>query len=366
VRLGDAVECPVQPDPCLRAVCQPATGECVTEVAPDGGGCDDGRVCTIGDRCVSGVCRGEDAPCDDNNPCSSEECMEEQGGCVYAWMPGCCASDAECEDFDECTIGHCSGGACTWEPIPGCGGCTSAQECDDGRPCTVDTCNTASGDCAHQQANVGAACEPLGSNGAAVGLCDAVGECTPFARQVWGEAGDGEWGGGISALWQPASGGTMWAAGWRNAGPRQEFPGYPLIFLIEGERLVEVAYTSDEVGPFTDMAAAVAVGPGGTAMLSGRAWERVRFDGLQGIPRRLAGYRSADGDLGGWYIVDEIGLVWACLGDFTIPIGLPITCLEQDAPGPFGDSGPIVGTLTLSGGLPARVTANVWYLATDG
>ncbi|NMO19987.1 hypothetical protein HPC49_20710 [Pyxidicoccus fallax] len=44
-------------DPCTAERWE--SGQCVYPAAPDGTGCDDREACTAGDRCVSGVCRGE-------------------------------------------------------------------------------------------------------------------------------------------------------------------------------------------------------------------------------------------------------------------------------------------------------------------
>jgi hypothetical protein len=365
-RRNDSVVCPALPDPCKRNVCLPQTGACATQNAPDGADCDDGRVCTWGDRCEGGTCRGEDAPCDDGNPCTWEQCVEESGGCAYSWTPGCCRTPADCQDFDECTEDRCSAGQCSWATIPNCGGCGSVADCDDGDPCTIDVCVPATGECTHQQANLGAACEPLVVGADAFGgMCDAAGACVPFTRQLWGaSATSPEWGSGIHALWRGTGDSLVWAAGWRNAMPSQGDPGRPLILRIEDGVMTGVAYAPDDTGAFTDISGTLAVGPGGAALFDRGTWDAVLVQNVpDGVMRRLVGQRSSDGSLGGWYVVDEVGGVWYC--SYFSLLFLTVNC-EPDAQwAQLADAGPIVGAIDLRP-LPSSLPANVWYLANDG
>jgi hypothetical protein len=55
--VGGAVEC-AAPGPCQAASCDSATGACTLTNVPDGTGCDDGVVCTVGDQCLNGMCAG--------------------------------------------------------------------------------------------------------------------------------------------------------------------------------------------------------------------------------------------------------------------------------------------------------------------
>ena len=43
--------------------------------------CDDGKVCTTNDICVSGVCTGEDNQCFDGDPCTFDQCGVD--GCIH-------------------------------------------------------------------------------------------------------------------------------------------------------------------------------------------------------------------------------------------------------------------------------------------
>ena len=91
--------------------------------------------------------------CDDDNPCTEDACIGEEG-CQHTSL-----TEGECVDGDACTIGdHCQEGQCVGLPIAcddsnvctddvcdGLGGCTiefNQASCDDGDPCTVaDQCS---------------------------------------------------------------------------------------------------------------------------------------------------------------------------------------------------------------------------------
>ncbi len=91
----------------------------------EGAACDDGDLCTLGDRCVEGQCLPT-APlvCDDDNVCTDDTCRAEVG-CVHL------SNLAFCDDGDPCTAGdRCTSGICR----PG------GETCDDGNPCTRDAC----------------------------------------------------------------------------------------------------------------------------------------------------------------------------------------------------------------------------------
>jgi len=111
-------------DPCTGDRCDPVTGTCQAVWTKEP--CDDGEVCTEGDRCRLGLCEpGPWSGCDDGNPCTDDACVSEIG-CTHA------ANQAPCDDGDPCTEGdRCREGRCR----PG-----SPVRCDDGNACTTDTC----------------------------------------------------------------------------------------------------------------------------------------------------------------------------------------------------------------------------------
>ena len=153
----------------------------------DGVACNDQDPCTINDQCTAGVCAGAPVDCNDQVPCTNDQCIG--GVCDNSIVPGFCiiagvcytdgspnpqdgcqscqsASNAvgwtagnTCDDGNPCTTNDTClpGGGCTGTPVvcpddgnpctlETCvsGTCTTAQSsgtCDDGNPCTVgDTC----------------------------------------------------------------------------------------------------------------------------------------------------------------------------------------------------------------------------------
>jgi hypothetical protein len=143
-------------------------------VDPDCNGelCSDGRGCTTGERCSNSGCDGgQPVTCVPGaNVCASSSgvCLEPDGGCLYAPLPG----DAGCSDGLACTLGDaCDGdGGCTGTslrlcdaPPSGCyaptgtcdealdGGCrytvVAGLGCDDQNACTRDEACLLSGAC---------------------------------------------------------------------------------------------------------------------------------------------------------------------------------------------------------------------------
>lgn len=114
------------------------------------GECDDGNPCTQGDECVTGECKGYPADCNDDNPCTIDSC-DPKIGCVHTPDP----KATTCDDHSVCTVNdHCEQGKCVGIPIT-CNDnnpCTKDQcdpkkgclyqefegQCDDGELCTTD------------------------------------------------------------------------------------------------------------------------------------------------------------------------------------------------------------------------------------
>ena len=111
-------------NPCTADSCDQGVG-CLHELLE--GPCNDGNYCTIGESCQLGACvGGMQVNCADNNPCTTEECIPEEG-CVYEMIDGLCS------DGDECTQGdHCAGGACVFDEW---------LICEDDNSCTNDQCD---------------------------------------------------------------------------------------------------------------------------------------------------------------------------------------------------------------------------------
>ncbi|HEX4824348.1 MAG TPA: hypothetical protein VFV19_08550 [Candidatus Polarisedimenticolaceae bacterium] len=151
---------------------QPTTATALTVVpspcasGPDGTPCDDGNACTVGDTCSSGVCSGG-APvvCAPLDQChSAGSCNPVSGTCSNPNRPDGtpCDDSRLCTTADVCVSGACSGTPVVCSPIDAChdagtcnaatGSCSTPAKpdgtpCDDGNSCTAgDQCT--SGTCA--------------------------------------------------------------------------------------------------------------------------------------------------------------------------------------------------------------------------
>lgn len=83
--------------------------------------CDDGKVCTTNDVCVSGICTGQDNQCFDGDPCTFDQCQDD--GCTHPTtfneIDGYCDAKVTCNNHEDCQrrfINHpdieCRDGTC--------------------------------------------------------------------------------------------------------------------------------------------------------------------------------------------------------------------------------------------------------------
>ncbi len=110
---------------CTVDSCLPGTG-CVNDPYANGTSCSDGDKCNGLETCQSGSCvSGSPPSCDDQNPCTYENC-DPSAGCVHSPI----------EDGRSCDVGRCGAGVCQ------AGVCSAGGValCDDGNPCTEDYC----------------------------------------------------------------------------------------------------------------------------------------------------------------------------------------------------------------------------------
>jgi len=110
-------------NPCTDDFCVPLAGcSHANNKAP----CEDGNVCTLGDKCLGGLCNpGAAMSCDDGNVCTDDAC-DLVKGCIHS------NNKSLCDDQNACTTGDvCAGGVCLGK---------GSLDCDDGNPCTKDTC----------------------------------------------------------------------------------------------------------------------------------------------------------------------------------------------------------------------------------
>ena len=135
---GDYVNLCEDENDCTDDKCMGEEG-CVNEVL-ETGDCNDGDPCTVADHCVEGACSGDPVECDDENPCTDNLCTAT-GGCEYPPIAG------ECDDEDPCTLGdHCIEGQCVGEAVD-CQ-CNANEDCaqlEDGDICNGTlVCDTGS------------------------------------------------------------------------------------------------------------------------------------------------------------------------------------------------------------------------------
>ena len=197
---GNPVGCNDQ-NPCTADSCDPNSGECVNALADDGSACDDGNACTLGESCWDGACvPASNADCNDDNPCTADAC-DAGTGCQNPTVDG-----GPCEDGDECTVGdeclagvcfagqnaQCDdGNPCTDDLCTETGGCKNVsvfKPCDDGDACTTgDVCTEGvcqglgALDCNDNEPCTNDSCDSAaGCNNAATagGACDDGNECT--------------------------------------------------------------------------------------------------------------------------------------------------------------------------------------------
>ncbi len=147
-------------------ICRADAGGCtdpVECVAGDDARCDDGQPCTT-DRCNADLGRCENVPddtvCNDDLFCNGNEICVAFRGCVLDRATACddgvfCTLDRCNEDTDSCEHSPanvlCSddlfcNGAETCDPTAGC--TVAADPCDDGDVCTTNTCDEATNMCA--------------------------------------------------------------------------------------------------------------------------------------------------------------------------------------------------------------------------
>jgi len=152
-------------DPCTFDFCDPATGSCAHDAAPNvGKACDDANQCTAGDVCsADGACEGNGKLCSDGNSCTDDGCDPATGGCIYPPKPG-----GPCEDSDPCTgTGQCNAeGKCIAPPV----------DCSDFNDCTQDACDAA-GACVHAPVTEGQNCIFPSSEPGAQDICTPFGKC---------------------------------------------------------------------------------------------------------------------------------------------------------------------------------------------
>lgn len=108
-------------------ICLPDNSHVAWSMAPNGTACGLADLCLNEGTCTSGDCDALPKDCDDDNPCTDDFCLPEEG-CTHE------PNFDLCEDGDPCTLwDKCSAGECAPGPMP--------LDCDDDNPCTNDLCS---------------------------------------------------------------------------------------------------------------------------------------------------------------------------------------------------------------------------------
>jgi len=131
---GEPLNCD-DDNPCTIDNCTPASG-CSNDAVADGAACPDADLCNGDESCQSGICRaGSALDCDDHNPCTQDACSATIG-----------CENLPLEDGISCGGGVCGPSTCR------AGACEpdDASVCDDGDPCTSNSCDPDFG-CVYEQ-----------------------------------------------------------------------------------------------------------------------------------------------------------------------------------------------------------------------
>ncbi len=147
---GPTVNCD-DANPCTIDACEKSTTGCAHVASP--GPCDDGNSCSKNDVCGNGICAGVALVCDDSEPCTDDACDASGSGCVFTASAKSCDDGNVCTQGDKCGNKVCNSGAtkvctdgnaCTDDSCDQDSGCkftTNFNPCDDGNVCTVgDKC----------------------------------------------------------------------------------------------------------------------------------------------------------------------------------------------------------------------------------
>jgi hypothetical protein len=158
---------------CVAATGTCSTGTCQYAPRPNTTSCDDGKACTLNDKCDGGGQCASGTPRVCNMPpgqcyASTGTCSGVTGNCEYAPLP----TTTTCDDGNGCTIGdRCNGaGACVGTPKV-CN--TPPNECQQPN----GTCSLATGACEYPPQPADTSCND-GSGCTGFDRCDGAGSCT--------------------------------------------------------------------------------------------------------------------------------------------------------------------------------------------
>ena len=151
----EGVECPS--DQCSIRRCNQFSGLCeqsgrIPNCCTNSTECFVPNQCQVGD-CVNNRCQPILGP---NSTCAVDgDCDPQNGsfcvGCrctdpvIVTPMNITCTSNSDCPQSGNCTLSTCTPSGCSPIPLMNC--CTDDSDCDDSNPCTEDTCFIPTGQC---------------------------------------------------------------------------------------------------------------------------------------------------------------------------------------------------------------------------
>ncbi len=148
------VTCAASTNTCETNICEPVSGKCQLNSAPNGQACDDGNACTGAGQCFGGNCLANAISCDDSNPCTTDSC-DVKSGCNHVnagnFPPTTCDDGDPCTPISICQNGKCAGpfNNCVCQNDSQCQQsgnlCTGKSTCQGNRcqidPTTIITCD---------------------------------------------------------------------------------------------------------------------------------------------------------------------------------------------------------------------------------
>jgi len=158
---------------CTADSCDPKTGKCVFSKFAEGAACDDGDACTEPDACIGGACKSGKRTCDDGNSCTANGC-DSTIGCIVKHLAIACEDGSLCTTGDRCESGACKSGAaakcddnnpCTADQCDGkAGSCqhvprADGSACATGKTCIAGKCGAGSGACGNGKLEGGEQCD---------------------------------------------------------------------------------------------------------------------------------------------------------------------------------------------------------------
>lgn len=204
---GDDKDCSAKDSQCTLGSCDEDADRCKAVPTHEGLACDDGSICTLGDKCGLGMCKGARMDCSSHDGvCKAGACDEESGACISEPLPnGTSCADAKICDAGACTPGQACGlgQQCMigCDPATSCVlQCSGAKDCEancaGGATCAIDcsfsnscqpTCTTDSNCSVNCRASsdCGVVCDASSCNidCTLTGQCDEI-ECTNGAACI--------------------------------------------------------------------------------------------------------------------------------------------------------------------------------------